>query len=132
MTLRQVETGLAWFTLGVLVIYVPVETWVSLPHGLWNPFYLIDLIAMILLLAGAVRSLRARPASSPALLCAAYAWTAANGWRATFGRLFELLDGGSLDYGVGELWAVGVATALALVAFALSLLLVIRLTPDRA
>ena len=131
MTLRKVETGLAWFTLGVLVIYVPVETWTSLPHGLWNPFYLIDLIAMLLLFFGATRSLRARPASSPAVLCAAYAWSAANGWRATFGRLFELLDGGALTYGVGELWAVGIATVLALGCLGLSLFLVVRCTPIR-
>ena len=86
---------MAWFTLVVLVIYFPVETWASLPHGLWSPFYIVDLIAMALLLWGAVRSLRARPERSPAILCAAYAWTVANGWRATFGRMYELLEGGT-------------------------------------
>lgn len=99
MALRKIETGLAYFTLCALVIYFPVETWASLPEGLWNPYYLVDLIAMILLGWGAIRSLRARPHQSPAVLCAAYAWSAANGWRATFGRMFELLEGGTLDHG---------------------------------
>ena len=132
MTLRQVETGLAWFTLGALVIYVPVETWASLPEGLWNPFYLVDLIAMILLFWGVMRSLRARPASSPGVLCAAYAWSSANGWRATFGRLYEILRGGELDHGVVELWAVGIATTIGLLCLALSLFLVVRSSPPRA
>lgn len=64
MDLRRAETGLAWFTLGVLVIYFPVETWASLPHGLWSPFYIVDLIAMALLLWGAFRSLRSTGAFS--------------------------------------------------------------------
>ena len=120
------ETWLAWFTLGVLGIYFPVETWVSLPHGLWSPFYIVDLIAMVLLFWGAVRSLRARPARSPAILCAAYAWTLANGWRATFGRMYELLEGGTLDHGATEMWAVSIATTIALACLVLSFYLVVR------
>jgi hypothetical protein len=132
MNLRKIETGLAYFTLGALVIYFPVETWASLPEGLWNPFYIVDLIAMILMFWGAMRSLRARPASSPAVLCAAYAWAGANGWRATFDRLFEMLNGGTLAHGKVELWAVGIATAVGLVCFVLSLYLVVRSTETRA
>jgi hypothetical protein len=67
MDRRKIESGLAWFTLGALVIYFPVETWASLPQGLWNPFYIVDLIAMALLLWGALRSLKARPNPSPAV-----------------------------------------------------------------
>lgn len=131
MDLRKIETGLAWFTLGALVIYFPAETYISVPEGLWNPFYLVDLIAMILLFWGAIRSLRARPASSPGVLCAAYAWTAANGWRATFGRMFEILEGGNLDHGAAEMWAVAIATAVALVCLMLSLYLVVRWSTTR-
>ena len=129
MNLRKIETGLAWFTLGALVIYFPAETWASLPAGLWNPFYLVDVIAMVLLFWGAMRSLRARPYRSPGVLCAAYAWTAANGWRATFGRMFEILAGGTLGHGASEMWAVSIATAVGLLCFILSLLLVSRSTP---
>lgn len=130
MDLRKIETGLAWFTLGVLVIYFPVETWVSLPDGLWNPFYIVDLIAMGLLFWGAMRSLRARPERSPAILCAAYAWTVANGWRATFGRMYELLRGETLDHGPAEMYAVSIATAIGLACLILALYLVVRSSPS--
>lgn len=125
-SLRRVETHLSYGTLTLLVLYVPLETWVSLPYGLSNPFYLVDVIAMVLLFAGAVRSLKARPRSSPGLLCAAIAWSAANGWRATFDRIAELREGGSLDYGATELWTVSIATALSLACLALSIYLVVR------
>lgn len=131
MDLRKTETGLAWFTLGALVVYFPVETYVSVPEGLWNPFYIVDLIAMALLFWGAMRSLRARPDRSPAVLCAAYAWSVANGWRATFGRMFELLEGGKLDYGAAEMCAIAIATAVGLACLALSFFLVVRSSPAR-
>jgi hypothetical protein len=126
MNLRTIETTFAWFTLAATAIYIPVETWASLPYGLLNPFYLVDVIAMVLLVAGAIHSLRARPRSAPGILCAACAWAAANGWRATFGRLTEVWSGASLDFGIGELWAVGIATAVALVCLGVSLLLVVQ------
>jgi hypothetical protein len=94
---RRLETALAYVTLALLVLYVPLETWVSLPYGLTNPFYIIDVIAMVLLFAGAMHSLRSRPRPAPGLLCAAIAWTAANGWRATFDRIVELRRGESLQ-----------------------------------
>jgi hypothetical protein len=123
MNPRHIETALAWFTLAALIVYVPGETYVSWPYGLWNPFYLVDLIAMALLLWGAVHSLRARPQRSPGVLCAAYGWAAANGWRATFGRLAELSAGGELDYGRGEAWVVGMASAIAVICFVILLVL---------
>jgi hypothetical protein len=131
MSLRNAETNLARFTLGGLLVYFPVETWTSWPYGLWNPFYLVDVIAMLLLFFGAVHSLRARPRPAPGALCAAYTWTAANGWRATFGRVVELSKGGELDYGTTELWAVGTGTALVLACLALSLFLVVRASPGK-
>jgi hypothetical protein len=129
MDARRVETGLARFTLAALVVYFPAETWVSLPYGLLNPFYLVDFIAMVLMLCGAVVSLRARPEAAPAVLCAAYAWAAANGWRATWGRVLELARGGSLDHGVAEVWVVGAASAIGLACFGVSLVLVVRKRP---
>ena len=124
--LRQIETGLAYATLGLLVFYVPIETWASWPYGLWNPFYLVDVIAMAMLFVGAIHSLRARPRPAPGLLCAGIAWSAANGWRATFGRIVELGRGGSLDHGAAEMWTVSLATTLALVCLGLALYLVAR------
>ena len=130
---RRVETVLARATLVALLVYFPVETWVSWfdDYGLLNPFYIIDLIAMVLLLYGAFRSLKARPRPAPGALCAAYAWTAANGWRATWGRVFELRDGGRLDYGELELCAVGCATILSLMCLASAFYLTMRAEPIR-
>ena len=81
---------------------------------------------MVLLLSGALHSLRARPRSAPGLLCGAYGWTAANGWRATFDRWSHLADGGTLDYGTGELSVVACATAVAVGGFVLSMYLVMK------
>ena len=131
--LRKTETALARGTLIALLLYFPVETWASWRHEYWlfNPFYLIDLIAMLMLLYGAMRSLRARPRPAPGALCAAYAWTAANGWRATWGRAFELRDGGRLDHGSLELWVVGGATVLSLMCLTWSFYLMVRAEADR-
>jgi len=129
---RGVETVLVYWTLVVLVIYIPVETLGSWPGGLLNPYYLIDAISMVLLLWGAVHSLRRRPRSSPAILCIAYAWSSANGWRATFGRLREIESGETLAYGSAELWTVGIATALSLFVFAVLLVLVELNQRDRS
>lgn len=126
MSARRIETAIAILTFASLVIYVPGETWVSLPYGLWNPFYLVDLIAMILLFWGALHSWRARPRCAPALLCAAYGWAASNGWRSTAGRVYELVEGRELDYGIAELWVVGAASIIALICFALLLWLTWR------
>lgn len=125
MTRRGIETVLAYATLVVLVVYVPLETWASWSEGLLNPYYLIDAIAMALLFWGAVHSLRSRPRASPELLCIACAWASANGWRATFGRLSEIQSGGTLTYGSQEMWTVGIATALSLAGFVLLLVLVV-------
>jgi hypothetical protein len=85
---------------------------------------------MVLLFAGAMHSLRARPRPAPGLLCAAIAWTAANGWRATFRRVAELREGGSLDYGSTEMWTVAISTTISLAGLALAIYLVVR--SDRA
>ncbi len=129
MNRRTLETWLAYLTLALLLVYFPAETWASSPRALSNPFYLIDLIAMALLLWGAVRSLRARPRPAPGVLCAGCAWAAANGWRATFGRMREVSQGAELRHGPGELWAVGAATTVSLLGLAVLLYLVVRAEP---
>ena len=113
--MRHTETVLARFSLALLVVYFPVETWVSLPYGLWHPLYLVDFIAMILLFFGARHSLRARPERAPGPLCAAWGWAAANGWRATTWRWLDYLDneGRNIDRGVVELWVVSAVSLLA-------------------
>jgi hypothetical protein len=129
---RAIETGLARFTLGALLIYAPVETYVSIPYGLLSPNYLVDFIAMILLGWGALHSLRARPYASPGILCAGFAWCAANGWRATAWRWRELKQGGALEYGTAEIASVAGSTALALVCLVLTLYLVMHAAPKKS
>jgi hypothetical protein len=124
MNTRKVETFLARFTVAFVALYFPVETFASWRYGLLNPFYIVDLIAMILLGWGALRSLRAAPRRSPAVLCAAYGWTAANAWRSTTLRIYEVRGGARLDYGDTEYWIVIISTLLILACFALSLWLV--------
>ena len=123
-TRRRVETVLAYGTLGLLVVYIPVETYVSWPRGLLNPYYVIDAIAMALLLWGAVHSLRARPRPSPELLGMGVAWAAANAWRATFDRLHAVRAGGTLEYGSAEMRSVALATTIVLSALGVLLVLV--------
>jgi hypothetical protein len=132
MPARSLETGLARVTLAMLIIYVPAETWVSLAEGLLSPFYIIDAIAMALLLYGALHSLRARPRRAPGILCGAYGWTAANGWRATADRWSHLAEGGELAYGPLELYVVGCATALAIAGFLIAMYLAASSAQDDA
>ena len=125
MNARDMETWLAKFTLCLLVVYFPVETLLSWP-ALWSPVL-------------RYRSHRHDPA---VVWCAGLAWgaaafrswsavrgvrwTAANGWRASFDRLYQMAEGGQLDYGSAELCFVVGGTVLTLVCFGLSLWLVVR------
>jgi hypothetical protein len=124
MTRRGVETVLAVWTLVFLAAYIPLETWGSWQAGLLDPHYLIDAIAMILLLWGAVHSLRSRPRPAPEVLAIAAAWASANGWRATLWRYEHIRSGGTLAHGMTEMWAVAIATALGLASFVTILVLV--------
>ena len=124
MTPRSVETFIARFTLVLLLVYAPLETWVSWPSGLSNPFYLVDVVGFALLLWGALASLRARPDVAPGVLCAGYAWSGANGWRALALRIETLQQGGEVD--VGLVWLLVIAEVVALIGLALLLLLVVE------
>ena len=123
MTPRSVETLLARFTLVLLLVYAPLETWASWP-ALTNPFYLVDAAGFALLLWGALASLRARPDVAPGVLCAGYAWSGANGWRALALRLEILQEGGQVD--VTLVWLIVLGEIAALTGLALLLLLVVE------
>ena len=124
MTPRNLETAVARFTLVLLLVYAPLETWVSWPSGLTNPFYLVDVIGFALLLWGALASLRARPGLAPGVLCAGYAWSGANGWRALALRMETLQQGGEVD--VTLVWLLVISEVVALTGLALLLLLVVE------
>ncbi len=121
MTPRGVETGIARFTLVLLVVYAPLETWASWP-ALTNPFYLVEVVGFALLLWGTLASLRARPNVAPGVLCAGYAWSGANGWRALALRIETLEQGGQVD--VTLVWLLVIGEIVALTGLALLLLLI--------
>ena len=123
MTPRGAETFVARFTLALLLVYAPLETWASWP-ALSNPFYLVDVAGFALLFWGALASLRARPDVAPGVLCAGYAWSGANGWRALALRLEILQEGGQVD--VGLVWLLVIGEVVVLVGLALLLLLVVE------
>ncbi|MEN7341784.1 MAG: hypothetical protein AAAFM81_02535 [Pseudomonadota bacterium] len=114
MTRRGLETVLCWYTVVLLALYLPLETWASLPAGLLSPYYIVDLVGMALLALGVAASFNARPYSNPAILCAGYAWCAANGWRATADRLSLINRGEPLPLGGIELAVVGGSTLAAI------------------
>ena len=116
---------LVTFTVVFLAIYVPIETWYSLP-ALWDPFYLVDFIGMLLLAWGAARCLRDARPQSLAILASGYAWEGANFWRALFGRLEAIASGDELRLGWAELCFVACGTIAALAALAWSLTLATR------
>lgn len=123
--LRRSETRLAWITLALSAVYIPVEIWASLPD-LTHPFFVIDAIAMVLLVWGAVHSLRARPRRAPGVLCAAIAWSGANVWSAA-GRRYYFPE--AYDNGEGLINAAMpavVLTGIVLLFFGWSLYLVAR------
>ena len=123
MTPRNVETFIARFTFALLLVYAPLETWGSWP-ALTDPFYLVDVVGLGLLLWGALASLRARPRVAPGVLCAGYAWSAANGWRALALRIDILQRGGEVD--VGLVWLLVIGEVVALTGLALLLLLIVE------
>lgn len=127
--LRRIESGLAYFSLGSLLLYIPLETYVSWP-SLHNPGYLVDVIGFVLLAFGGLHSLRARPHQGIAPLCAAWGYCACNGWRAYFGRVDSRVRGLSLYTGLNKEPivenAVGVATVIAFVVLILCLCVAYR------
>jgi hypothetical protein len=82
------------FTTVFLAIYAPLETWLSLP-GLWDPFYLVDVVGMALMVAGLVWLRRGPASRGAAILAAAFGWSGANFWRAMAERLAS-------DYSAGR------------------------------
>jgi hypothetical protein len=110
------------FTLTFLVAYAPIETWYSMPE-LWDPFYLVDVVGIVLLILGTARLRRGRPSAAVGMLTAGYAWTGANFWRALFDRVSEVASGGVLDYGSAELCFTACITIAAIAGLVWSLVL---------
>jgi len=69
---------------------------------------------MVLLVAGVIALRRDTAPRRLGMLIAGYGWTAANFWRAFFGRVSEVIGGGELDYGSLELCFTACILAAAL------------------
>ncbi|HSC14034.1 MAG TPA: hypothetical protein VLI71_02910 [Gammaproteobacteria bacterium] len=129
--LRTIETRLAAVTLVVAALFTPVEVIATVQMfggitGVVHPGFVASVGGIGLSVAGALRSLRARPRRAPALLCAAHAWGTGGLWHALGVRYQFLREGGELFYGSIEFWVVVVLVALATVMFALSTYLTVR------
>jgi hypothetical protein len=119
------DRPLATYTLWVLVFYAPIETWASWPE-LYSPYYVVDLIAMVLLAVGVVLSRQGRQLAALGFLTGGWGWLGANGWRATADRFDLLAEGGSLELGAAEMCFVICGTVAAIVGLAWSLSAVTR------
>ncbi len=121
---RFQESLLALFSLAALLVYVPVETYES-RTDLTSPGYVVDVIAMVLLLASSLHSLRARPHRAIGPLCGAWGWSACLAWRTYFMRVISRQRGLGIyppESRWQEDWLVWVLV-IALAAFTFSLYL---------
>jgi hypothetical protein len=127
--LRTIETRLAVSTLVVAAMFAPLEVIATVQMfgaiaGIVHPGFVASVGGVVLAVAGALRSLRARPRRAPALMCAAHAWGAGGLWHALGIRYQFLREGGELFYGSIEFWAVVILVAVATGMLALSVYLV--------
>jgi len=114
------DRSLATYTSWILVFYAPIETWASWPE-LYSPYYLVDVIAMVLLTVGVVRSRQGGQLPGLGFLTGGWGWLGANGWRATADRFELLAEGGSLELGAAEMCFVVCGTIAAIVGLVWSL-----------
>lgn len=97
----KLETPFAIYTLLVAIPYIVGETYhyfayVGFGNGVLN--YLVDLIAIALMLLGAVASLRSRPGGSASgWLAAAWGFVACLNYRAFSWRYEEVAAGNAID-----------------------------------
>mgnify|MGYP001335754298 CR=1 FL=1 len=126
MTPRSTETTLARFTLAGSLFYIPIATWHSWPSELASAFYLVNLTGMLLLVWGALTSLRSRPATAPGILGAGYAWTASSGWRITTLCINSFRQDQVIDSSTGMIWLTAAVTIALTLGLAVALLLIVE------
>ena len=120
------DRTLSAYTFWALVVYAPIETWASWPR-LHSPYYLVDLVAMMLLAGGVLESRRVRVWRALGLFAGGWGWLGANGWRATADRFALLSEGGALEFGAAEMCFVVCGTLASIVGLVWSLRVIARL-----
>ena len=111
MVLRRTrsESALVIYTVALIAIYGPLETWVSFPR-LLSLFYLVDAIGLALLLAGVLMYRANARIPYTVILAIGYGWLGANFWRGMAMRLEANYD--PAQWPEGKIVAVG-ATGIA-------------------
>lgn len=105
----RTESTLIRYTVALVAVYGPIETWVSFPR-LLSLFYLVDAIGLALLAAGVVLWRRATRIPYTVMLATGYGWLGANVWRGMAMRLEQAYD--PARWPEGKIVAVG-ATGVA-------------------
>jgi hypothetical protein len=129
--LRTIETRLAAVTLVLAALFAPLEVIATVQMfggiaGIVHPGFVASVGGVVLAVAGALRSLRARPRRAPALMCAAHAWGTGGLWHSLGGRYQFWREGGELFYGSIDLWGPALMVAVVTTMLALSAYLVIK------
>jgi hypothetical protein len=88
---ERLDRWLTAYTAGFVAVYAPVEIWVSWPR-LGSLFFLVDGIALALMVIGLALSRRGAWPVYAAVLAAAFGWMGANVWRAMAMRLEQPYD----------------------------------------
>lgn len=100
----RTESALIIYTVALIAIYGPLETWVSFPR-LLSLFYLVDAIGLALLLAGVLLYRANARIPYTVVLAIGYGWLGANFWRGMAMRLAESYD--PARWPEGKILAVG-------------------------
>ena len=122
--------SIALATFAWLAVYAPLETYVTRDlaglRGLVMLGYLMNVVGMGLLFAGALGTWRGRP-RGVVWLVIGWAWTAATFWRATSDRYWWASQGRALYAGPDELWLAPIISSLATLMLVASAVMLFRL-----
>ena len=91
------ETPFAILTMAAALLHFGGETYYHVLYGQPFPAYLVDLIAIGMMLLASGSSLVRRDVSSAGWLAAGWAFTVCLNYRSYFSRVYALEDGESLD-----------------------------------
>jgi len=91
------ETPFAIVTLSAALLHFAGETYYHVLYGQPWPSYLVDLIAIGLMLLGAISSLARRKISSAGWIAAGWAFTLCLNYRSYFNRVYQKQSGNAFD-----------------------------------